>query len=56
MTTCGPDTFKRGLGQKVVGFSYYSKHNATIDAFHGYFEGIQHNLESLQSFYPGYSK
>ena len=53
MTTCGADAFNRGIGQKVVGFSYYSKHNATVDAFHGYFEGIQQNLEALQSFYPG---
>ena len=53
-TTCGIDAWRRGIGQKVIGFSFY--HNKEYKSFNakGYIEGIRGNIEIMDKFYPGW--
>ena len=55
-TTCGPDSFQRGPGQKIVGFSFYGDVNSQLSIDRGYFEGIEENLKFLPIYYPGTMK
>ena len=52
-TTCGPDSFRRGPGQKVVGFCFYGDPNSQQSIDRGYFEGIGENLKLLPIYYSG---
>ena len=54
-TTCGIDAFRRGMGQKIVGFSFYGDINSKHSIEKGYFEGIAENLRLLQKYYPGWT-
>lgn len=38
-TTCSQDAFRRGKGQKIVGFSFYGDINTAYSKKKGYFEG-----------------
>ena len=53
-TTCGLDAFKRGGGQKVVGYSFYGDMNSNKSIEKGYFEGIIENLKLMPIHYPGW--
>ncbi len=53
-TTCGIDAFRRGSGQKIVGFSFYGDVNSPHAIEKGYFEGIDENLRLMQKYYPGW--
>ena len=53
-TTCGRDAYRRGTGQKIVGFSFYGDVNSTVSIEKGYFDGIVGNLKLMPKFYPGY--
>jgi hypothetical protein len=53
-TTCSLDAFRRGVGQKIVGFSFYGDINSDVSKKKGYFEGIAENLNLLPSHYPGW--
>ncbi len=55
-TTCGRDAYRRGAGQKVVGFSFYGDVNSTVAIEKGYFDGIVGNLKLMPVFYPGNNK
>ena len=52
-TTCGRDAYRRGVGQKIVGFSFYGDVNSTVSIEKGYFDGIVGNLKLMPKFYPG---
>ena len=52
-TTCGHDAYRRGAGQKIVGFSFYGDVNSTVSIEKGYFDGIVGNLKLMPKFYPG---
>ncbi len=53
-TTCSQDAFRRGSGQKIIGFSYYGDINSNKSIEKGYFEGILDNLKLMPSRYPGW--
>ena len=62
-TTCGEGAFKRGVGQKVISFSFY-EHDDTraserklnrLFEYPGYFRGIEENLLLQPSFYPSWT-
>eukprot|EP00096_Caligus_rogercresseyi_P007457 TRINITY_DN25318_c0_g1_i1.p1 TRINITY_DN25318_c0_g1~~TRINITY_DN25318_c0_g1_i1.p1 ORF type:complete len:364 (-),score=14.41 TRINITY_DN25318_c0_g1_i1:7-1098(-) len=54
-TTCSPQAFKRGPGQKVIGFTFYEPDSNNTDKSHrDYFEGIAENLRLMKEFYPGF--
>jgi len=53
-TTCSMDAFRRGGGQKIVGFSFYGDINSNIEKVKGYFEGIGENLKLMPMHYPGW--
>ena len=46
--------FRRGGGQKVVGFSFYGNRTEEYELKKGYFAGIKGNLVRVEkeSFYP----
>ncbi len=48
------DAFRRGVGQKIVGFSFYGDINSNIAKVKGYFEGIGENLKLMPTRYPGW--
>ena len=50
-TTCGIDAFRRGLHQKVAGFSFYGDTNSDVHKAKKYFEGIKENLGLLTELY-----
>ena len=50
-TTCGRDAYRRGLHQKVAGFSFFGNRNSSIHQTKRYFEGIADNLKQLPQFY-----
>ena len=52
-TTCGRDAYRRGAGQKIVGFSFYGDVNSSVAIEKGYFDGIVGNLKLMPVFYPG---
>jgi len=45
-TTCSLDAFRRGVGQKIVGFTFYGDINSDKVKMKGYFEGISEKLET----------
>ena len=64
-TTCSQDAFRRGTGQKVIGFSFYEKTSnkeKRLEAFRKneeiplplYFHGIKTNLKLMPQFYPNW--
>ena len=61
-TTCGLSAFRRGSGQKVIGFSFYEKDNKrrkerklkTSWDNPPYFEGVRENLDLVSQLYPGW--
>ena len=53
-TTCGRDAYQRGSGQKIIGFSLFRNNDANFEKERGYFEGIEPNLKSMASYYPGW--
>jgi len=57
-TTCGPNAFSRGSGQKIVSFTFYeTNENSSLpksDKTREYFKGIKENLMLLKLFYPNY--
>ena len=53
-TTCSPDAFQRGGGQKIVGFSFYGDPSSTVGIQRGYFGGISENLQLIQIYYPNW--
>ena len=53
-TACGWDSFRRGSGQKVVGFSFYGDINSNLSIEKGYFEGLLENLKLIPLRYPGW--
>jgi len=54
-TTCSPQAYTRGNGQKIIGFSYYGDSRSAHHKEKKYFEGIQNNLNLLPKFYPGWT-
>ena len=54
MTTCSTDSFARGIGQKVVGFSFYGDMSTKYSKAKGYLAGIKGNLDLMEEFYPGW--
>ena len=55
-STCGRDSYIRGPGQKVIGFSFYSNPNNTgLAKVRKYFQGIRENLELIPRHYPGWT-
>ncbi len=52
-TTCGRKSFNRGSGQKVIGFTFFTKVNQSKKAIQNYFEGVAGNLIIMTDFYPG---
>lgn len=52
-TSCSPDSYRRGRGQKVVGFSFYGDMFSQQSIDRGYFEGIGENLKLMPIYYPG---
>jgi len=53
-TTCSPEAYARGNGQKIIGFSYYGDFHSAGHKAKKYFEGIQNNVNLLPKFYPGW--
>ena len=53
-TTCGRDAWRRGVGQKIVGFSFYGDINTNMSKKKGYFQGIVDNLKLMPRYYPGW--
>jgi len=61
-TTCGMSAFRRGSGQKVIGFAFYEKDNKRREERKinkswdnpPYFEGVKENLELVSQLYPGW--
>ncbi len=53
-TTCGWDSFRRGAGQKIVGFSFYGDMKLKLSIEKGYFDGLIENLNLMPSRYPGW--
>ena len=51
-TTCSKRAYDRGLGQKVIGFSYYGDSRSAHHQSKKYFQGIKNNLELLLKYYP----
>ena len=50
-TTCGYDAYRRGRGQKVIGFALYGNLTETN---RGYMNGVRGNLNLMERFYPGW--
>lgn len=50
-TTCSRRAYDRGIGQKVIGFSYYGDSRSVHHQEKKYFEGIKNNLELLTKYY-----
>jgi len=53
-TTCSSDAYLRGVGQKVVSYSFYGDIHTSESKKKGYFEGIAGNLELMSTYYPGW--
>ena len=61
-TTCGETSFRRGFGQKVIGFSFYEHDSIRLEErrlnksfdFPPYFRGIEENLDLVPILYPGW--
>ena len=53
-STCSQASYKRGAGQKVIGFSFYGNPNSTKSKERKYFQGIMENLSLLPIHYPGW--
>ena len=62
-TTCGESAFRRRLGQKVIGFSFYEHDDAQLKERKQnkswvnppYFRGVEENLDLVASLYPGWT-
>ena len=53
-TTCSHVAFRRGEGQKIVGFSYYGDSRSEHHKEKKYFDGIMNNLKLMPLYYPGW--
>ena len=62
-TTCGESAFRRGSGQKVIGFSFYEHDDTRLKERKQnkswinppYFRGVKENLDLVATFYPGWT-
>ena len=53
-TTCSQDAFRRGKGQKIVGFSFYGDINTAYSKKKGYFEGKKWHQTIISLLYSLY--
>lgn len=54
-STCSKETYLRGAGQKVIGFSFYDNpKNPNKAKERKYFQGIEANLDLVSKHYPGW--
>ena len=56
-TTCSAEAFRRGKGQKIIGFSYFRPPTGTLAMFSrlkDYIGGIKENLDSIPKYYHGW--
>lgn len=54
-STCSRETYLRGAGQKVIGFSFYDNpKNPNKAKERKYFQGIEANLNLVDKHYPGW--
>ena len=53
-TTCSYKAYRRGSGQKIVAFSYYSSTNRPSTKQNLYLSGIKGNLDIMPLLYPGW--
>ena len=51
-TTCSLRAFKRGMGQKVIAYSFFGGLQSEHAKFRKYFEGIKDNMKLMKLFYP----
>jgi len=52
-TTCGMGAYAKGRGQKVIGFTFFSREKMSKEAIQRYYDGVADNLKLLHHFYPG---
>jgi hypothetical protein len=52
-TACGMAAFAKGRGQKVIGFTFFTRARLPKEALQRYYDGIDGNLKLLHQFYPG---
>ena len=53
-TTCSQSAYFRGPNQKVIAYSIYGNLSTSHSQVKGYFDGIEGNLDILQTYYPGW--
>lgn len=53
-TTCSERAFQRGMGQKIIAYSFWGGVQSANARFRKYFEGIKKNMELIKLFYPTY--
>ena len=53
-TTCSYNAYRRGSGQKIVGFSYYKSIYRPSKKQNLFFSGIKGNLDLMPLLYPGW--
>jgi len=54
LSSCSYSSYRRGGGQKVIGYSYYGERNSSRGKERKYFQGIKENLLLLPKHYPGW--
>ena len=53
-TTCSLRAFKRGMGQKIVAYSFFGGLQSEHAKFRKYFKGIKDNMKLMKLFYPNH--